>query len=354
MIHSEITKELILLFVSVALMFHTEIAFGVVFGLAIIVILIVQKVRPNFRQLGLAILVSSLLFIPHLIFEVKHNFLQTKSVIRFVTHFRDESNAISSNQHGVWRIAEIAQDIGGGFKQSFWPSIIPLPDWLAIFLAVGMIAFLRRKPQAKKYCDGVLLPLIITTFLCYLILPAKGFYFVALVPFWLVGDVLFLNQLPKLIKKSVIAILIFLAIVSAIQGRGIYQKIATTDAILFAPRLAAVNTAYKLAAGKPFSSYQYVPEVYDFTYQQIYQFSAQTEHRPLPTAFGYLPGKVAYNSWNHRQEYESDLTVLIVEKDDRPQFFPVWWQTITADKTILKSAKVNQAITVYLTEKKKN
>lgn len=344
------TSDHCLLFASVGFMLHTEIAFAVVFAIILTLIVIRQKRFPSWRQLFVSLTVFSLFLLPHAAFELKHDFLQTRSVIRFVTHFREESAKISDGGTPLHKLTQVATSISGGLSQSLVPGFIPLNPITSVLITLAFIWFLTQIKSAKDYGKIILFPLLATTFLLYLLLPSKPFYFISLMPFWLVGVALLISSLKATPRKLLLGFLILGALVTAVTSKAEYQRLADTSSILLSSRLRAVEAAYALTQNSQFASYQYVPEVYDFTYQQIYQYTALSKNRVLPTEISYLPGESAYIPWLKRTQQSSDLNVLIVEKDDRPQFFPVWWDKITKNRQIIQTLQVNDAITLYLTQ----
>lgn len=347
------TLDYALFVLSVGLMLHTEIAFAVVFAIILGVILVRQKLFPSWKQILISSLVLIACIVPHAAFEIKHEFMQTKSVIRFVTHFREESAKVSDAGNPIQKFVLVTTSISNSFTQAIVPGIFSLPDTLSIIITAVFLILVCRLKKQTAFLRIVLFPMITTAFLVYLILPSKPFYFVSLMPFWIISASILINQMKSNPRSLLVLALVIGALGSLVSNIGNYKSLTQTNFILLSSRMKAVDEAYSLANGQAFASYQYVPEVYDFTYQQIYQFTALNKDRDLPSEISYQPGVSAYNPWLKRTSSSTDIQVLIVEKDERPQFFPVWWESMTKDREILETKKINDLITVYLTRPKK-
>ena len=127
------------------------------------------------------------------------------------------------------------------------------------------------------------------------------------------------------------------------------QQLAQTDRILYAPKLAAVEKVYQLAAGKKFASYHYVREIYDYTYQHIYlsKYYQHPNQYYLPSEFSYAPGETSYLLQKHvlANASEAEKLFLIVEKYENKNEYQKWLDRLNVN--LLVEYKINQAITVY-------
>lgn len=344
------TILLLLLAFSLSLLFHAEIAFAVVFLLLTIVVLWRRRVRPTIAQAMLSVLVFGSLFLPQAVFELRHDFLQTRAVIHFVAHYKTEGVKVQENKTGVARIGEVVTIMSQNAIGSLSPTQTNFSDTVAVIIVIlfGLSFYSQRKKLTSKVSD-LTLPILFGSFAMYLFLPLKPFYLVGLIPVWIfLGSDWIRTVYPK--KKYIFALLwILVASIAMIQSKSTYSIITRKTNILFAPKLAAVDAAYTLADGHPFVSYQYVPEVYDYSYQHIYQYTAKKYHRSVPVEYAYAPGETAYMTTQKAVATNGPVesTILIVEADPRPQFFPVWWEKMIKGKTIIATERINDAITVY-------
>lgn len=345
------TLHLILLSFCVSILFHAEIAFGVVFTILLIVIFILKKIHLSLKQIFLMIFIFLIPFIPQILFEMRHEFLQTHSVIRFFTNYQNEAGRIQGNQKGFLRIAEVATYIANSGLESILPyHLQTFPVTLVILMCTFLLVLVKvTNDQLKKQIRTIILPMILGSFLLYLVLPIKSYYLIGLTPFWIFGFSKLIELEFKFLYKPVVIIFLIVATISMIISRDQYRILAYKSRILFEPKRQAVEAVYEFAKGRSFTSYQYVPEVYDYTYQHIFQYTSLAKKRELPQEYSYAPHESAYMSTKKMQGSHNQpvYTMLIVEADERPQFFPLWWDKITARKKILKMQKINEAITIY-------
>lgn len=336
------TIQIILLGFSVSLLFHSEIAFGIVFLISLFVFFVVQKIKLSLKQVLVGLAVIGITLIPQAIFEVRHDFIETRSVARFVTNVKSEGAEVGKNKTGIERINEVF----GGLSENAAVSTIPL----VVFLLLILVGFKKNKGVVKFIAPFILVP-----FVLYLFLPFKIYYLVGLAPFWiyLMAEIL-KTSWPKLVWVfAVLAAAI--AIIEMISSKRNYEVLASTSRILFAPKLAAVNKAYEMTDGVPFRSYQYVPEVYDYVYQYIYQYTSLSEGRPVPVEYSYSPGETAYMQTLkivNQDTKKPAYTILIVEKGENDTFFATWWNNQTRGKKIIDTQKINDSISVYKLTKK--
>lgn len=337
------TKYLVFLTICTLLLFHTQIAFGVIFLPLIIVAVLRKKPTISARQILIVCMVGLIFLSPWILFELEHNFSQTKAVASFARTFNNASKAISSNKQGFNRVTEIGfAIISSGVKSTtpYHSSVLAIYVFISIFFYLISNQSLRKNTTALFFLFG--------TFIGYLYLPFKPYYLVGLTPIWIV---LFSRSIQRF-SKSIRYILVFFIIITscfqlwqAIQNSIVVEQ---NTSIFFKPKLAAIEQAYRYANGKRFASYHYVPEVYDYTYQHIYLMLA-LQGKTLPIKFSYDPEEVAYMPWKpqlHNSEIP-EITILIVENDTNQALFQRWWEKRTKNMVIVESKKINEMITVY-------
>ena len=343
------TSQSMLIAFSLAVMFHAEIAFGLVFAICLLIVFVVKKLKINFKQVLLALAVFVITFIPQITFDLRHDFLQSKSVIRFVANYNQEGRKVWENQTGINRIFEVVKGFGDNVTESIFP-LRGVNEPVSVFIMVGLIGLMIIKFRSNKETLRLVLPFIVGSFILYLFLPFKSFYLIGLAPIWIYAfSKLFKQSLPKAVTPLVI-IFLTISTIGMLYSRVDYQRFAKTSRILFEQKNEAVEKAYELTEGKPFVSYQYVPEVYDYTYQLIYQYTSLQEKRPVPVEYSYASGETSYmqtKKIKYDGAEDAAYTILIVEKGETDIFFPTWWDNQTRGKEIIDTQKINDAITVY-------
>lgn len=326
-----------------ALFFHSQAAFGIVFMIIIPVILYFKKIKLSIKTTLIGLGGFFLSLSPLIIFELKNSFIQSKAVISFILDFRTQSKIIEPNSNGFKRIIEIASEMLTVAGQSIFP--IELGYFGGFVALIIFVLYLKKKENYQRIL--VLAPLILGTFFLYLILPAKAYYLVALYPVWiyLFGDYIFIYQ--KKYIFPIVFLFLVLAFVQLMNSRNNYQLLSDSSTSLYSSKLAAVDKAYELAEGKPFRSYQFVPAVYDYTYQYIY-LQKNFEGKYLPTEFSYAPGETTYNTYKHLppKSSESEIVILIVEDYIYDNVYNDWWNRVTPNLTILEEVSISSSIKV--------
>lgn len=343
------TLDFVLMCASLSVMFHAEIAFAVVFLVLACVTFVSLKLKLTLKQVLLGGMAFCTLFIPQIAFEIRHDFLQSRSVVRFITNFEEESAKVQSGSIGIGRVFEVLETFWDNAKRSVLPIDFETHSAFSILPFLLLLFFFFK--FADKTSKAIVMPIILGSFIFYLFLPLKSFYLVGLTPFWIYA---FAQVVKKSQKTEKIVFLVFLivAILGAVFSRENYKKLAKETHVLFAPQKEAVEKAYEVTGGAAFNSYHYLPEVYDYVYQHIYQYTSVQKGRELPVEFSYAPGEVGYIQTNKlvSEATSPKYRVLIVEEDERKMFFDTWWNNLTRDKTILRKIDVNEAIKLYLLE----
>lgn len=343
-------RLLILLSISFSIMFHSQIAIGVLFVVIIPLVLCINKLFPNRRQIVIMLLTFFLGFIPQLIFELRHDFLQTHSVFRFVQNFGSESTAIGQNQSGLVRVWEILSYYSENLFRSISPYPINVGRILSVVFLVLFIYLIKKKLQGKeKRFLNIFLPILVGSMVLHLFLPVKLYYLVAYTPLWIFVFAKLVKTYPRFVEVMVVVMFFGFSIMHFFTMDKNYQNLANESRMLFAPKLAVVEKVYELSNGEPFSSYHYVPELYDYTYQHIYQYLVLSEEKKLPVEYAYEPNVPDYmiTSKIEGEKIQPRFTFLIVEKDEREKLFQDWFARVTVGKKVTDTVKVNDEIDIY-------
>lgn len=304
--------------------FHFSSALAILW-LLIIPFFVKLKRWPKF-SLGLFVT-----FIPQILFEIKNNFLEVRSLANYF--IAGESQQITPGKIKIVT-SSIMHELG----------LAVLPDfvWLKYFclglLVVGLtIAIKRRKIKFVWPEVGL-----------FLLIPTIGFWFLhynvwyvyGLLPVAVAAVGRILRSAPKIITYSYLGLLIIGAIKIPVHQTG---------AAFLPIKLQAINYIYDQVQGEPFSSYQYLPNIYDYAYQYLY-FWQGFNGRPLPMEFSYKPGELSYVSEKpsllsrlHPFDFaqgsgEPGKIFLIIEKPENVWHYPLqsWLGNIKYSEIISK------------------
>ena len=216
-------------------------------------------------------------FIPQLLFEVKHNFSQTRAIINYFA--AGESQRINPG-----KITIVTKSVINELSLAILPDALILKVIGASILFFGLICFI-----AKKRFDRWFLRLLIL-----IIVPTIGFWWLHYNPWYAYGltplAVVLVGKILRRLPKPIAWLYCLLLIVGLVFRKN--PDLSTYKAFLPA-KMAAINYVYEKSAGQPFASYHYLPEIYDYAYQYLYLWQAFGS-KPLPVEFSYQPQAPTY------------------------------------------------------------
>ncbi|GEM_PF-2221281 len=343
---------------SASLAYHFEPAAGVMltgfFGLALIFTRV--KIRCQIRTLKLrssvawtettsrskhtlgysiiiAIIVFLLPFLPQFIFELRHDFIQTKSLMAY---FSGENTSLGGVLPLGERIVERGVKLGGTLTYSLFTVDSNL--WKIIFLGIFILALLALT-KLKKFILNIdsftLYSLLFTLYflsfhyLAYTFLfPAelKGWYLSGFVSIYILAISLILDFLYKFSRLLILAVLMFIAIrnINPVNRFFITNPSQPVPETL-SSQIEVVDWIYQDAIykNKPFAVYTYTPPIYDYQYQYLLWWRGINKYKLLPAEYSYKPGETSYLQYKDRfvssvwKPEDARLMYLIIEPDNQ-------------------------------------
>lgn len=289
--------------------FNFEMNAGV-FCAPIILISIFLIDRKSFKDkyfwIGFLIFIATLL--PQILFDLKHQFIMSKSVLRFLS----ESNGNGWNP--LKQIPIIWESFFNVFQATMFNQKIL--SWAILILLISVF-----KAFSKNIAVSISLLSIIVPFIGYLILP------VAVNP-WHLGaeaaaSLIIIAFILKSLWKPIAIILSLFLIFYSLSN--IFNFFAndfgkpSSDPSLFKNEIATIDYVYKKANGKNFKVYTYLPSVYDYPYQYLFWWYGKKTYGYVPGEYKYLPNKPEYiasgEKFQGSKDNLSNLVFLIKEPD---------------------------------------
>ncbi|AKM79469.1 MAG: hypothetical protein UX85_C0005G0022 [Candidatus Beckwithbacteria bacterium GW2011_GWB1_47_15] len=277
-------KQIFALTLTVGLGWHFSSALSLFYLVSLPAIFIFRKIKLSLKKVGWAFVGFLLPFVPQGLFELKHNFAEVRAVVDYFS--RGESQKINLGKIKL---------VTASFLNELRLAVLPDQKffyWLGLtVLIVGLVRAIKTSKGTRLWPEYLILT-------C---LPLVGFWWLHYNPWYVygllpvavaaAGDIL--RQLPRALAVGYLALLVASSGISlAGYLRAEKARLATNKAFL-AAKMAAVDYVYQQAEGKPFSSYQYLPEIYDYAYQYLYIFNG-FGGRSLPVEFSYQPGEITY------------------------------------------------------------
>lgn len=338
--------------------FHFSSAFAISFLISIPMILFI-KYRKRITKLHLVFLVIGFIipFLPQLLFETRHSFIETKSVINYLVNTQNQTK----NPSGISPLRSVIDLVNSTVAPSFpgYPKILSIMTVVVTMMfGIGIFQQIKLRQLPRYFIEGLLLffPALIIFSLTHF----NTWYWFALVSVITVIAASIIDNFRYGLKY--VYYLVF------IVGLGFnllffYQidryKLSERNDFLPA-KLKTLNFVYQTANGRPFASYQYAAHIYDFDWQYLYFWKALNGYS-LPTEFSYKPKEISYIP--EKQEllakYDSDsnldpeIIFYIVEKPQNQNYLDLWWGDQKYD-SIIGEEKISPYITVYMANPIKN
>lgn len=271
------------------LFLHFEVTVGLFMPLVIILAVVVSGKFYIFKlkSFYLGPLVFAITLLPQIIFELRHNFFMTKSLLSYksTSHSGVDTNLI--NRTG---------DLFKGFYNILIPTFMNFKEFTSaislLFIAVtGILIFQNKK------MDQITKIVLLTLFVPLIgLIPLKvgilsWYYNASLVAaIFLVGFVIY--QLRQYTLGKLAAIFLTVVLFGfTVQNMTNYIKAAQvveTGNSHLRTELKAIDYTYQQAEGRNFKVYTYLPSIYDWPYQYLYWWQGLKK-------YGYLPSEYAYS-----------------------------------------------------------
>ncbi len=324
-------KYYFLLGVLLALNMDVEIIFGLFLSLGVMIsVIVIKRMKIKLKEVFFFFLGNIIIFAPRILFEIRHQFLMTKSFAGFI---------LRSETSGKIGIFEIIIDKWNTFSDLFNSTVVLNSKLfvliLIIFIVISLALFYKKLSSRERNFVITSIIVIITFFIGIVFFRHDIWphYLVGLPVFFILILGISVNLISKKFKtfifSSIILTFIFLVnlnipmIVSDIN-----KPLWEGDAAVYRNQVSVIDYVYKDAGGKKFKYVVYTPPVYDYTYKYLFKW--------------YGPNKYKYSP-----SVSADISYFILEPDfQNPQRLKDWLKTREGDGRIIKSEKVKGGIIV--------
>lgn len=309
--------------------FHFSAAFAIFYPIIILASVVLFRIRFSLRQILLAALGFVVPFTPQILFELRYNFSQLRAILNYFQE--GEEHALS------WeKILDVLKTTFGEIRLGILPEINYLGSFSSVIvlaLVMGLVVILWQTAWNKEVRQRFLLAALFTfiPILGYFFLHFNVWYVYAIVPaiVLLVGSIL--RQAPRWFSTLYVALLLLGPIMMGVQYFA-SDKAALLQSRGFLPvKIETLDRIESIADGRPYASYHYVPDIYDFSYQYLYYWRGLQGHS-MPTEFSYKPGEVSYvvqkadlSTRIPNREGEPELIFFIVESPEKSELLERWW-----------------------------
>lgn len=334
LILKENEKKLISVFflgLTLGIIFDLELVFGLIFFLSTLLYIVSLRLFKRMVSWGLLFGGFILIQLPRILFELRHDFLMTKTLFGAFN-----ASASDSLLSPIPNFTKIIPRLFEVFYQT-----VGWQNWLAGLFALFFIIFIsfycfkRIEKKEKKF-------LVYSAFILITFLMGLGFFKHDIESHYYIGIPVIFVCLTGfsiyLLKKYLrLNYLLFIAILATIAVFLNQLKLVQTfipsnwigDASVYRNQLEVVNYIYQDTKGEEFNSITYTPPVYDYPYQYLFSWWGKK-------TYGYVPAK------DHKKNF-----YLILEPDLQ---FPIrlknWLALRKGDGVVVSEKRFKSGIVV--------
>ncbi len=324
------SKYYFLLGLLLAFNIDLEIVFGLLLSIGIVFsVIFINKRLITLKNIFFFILGALIIFSPRIFFELRHQFLMTKSFIGFFSG--GGSSSVSKTPEILLNRANMLFD---QFNSTLALDNRLLGLAILIFIALCLIFLFKKVDKnIRNFTTTSLIVIFVfligTIFFSHDIWPH---YLVGLPVFYILLFGISIYLLGNL-TSIYLPILIVLAVyVINLNPLTVYNSVTKPlwigDASVYRNQLAVVDYVYRQANGKNFKYVVYTPPVYDYTYQYLFMWYG-------PKKYHYFPS------------VQSNLAYFILEPDyQNPQRLTDWLKQRSGDGKIINSERLASGIIV--------
>lgn len=315
--------------------FQFEIAFAI-FTIPPIIFFIIRSIKsgkiPPLKFLALGTVFFLITFLPQLVFDLRHEFLISKSLLTFTSGGSDSLYKISSPLQS--RIFERIWT----FRDDFLAMTIATDNKFLIiftlfFALAGWVAVFKKKLQAEKRFLTIIIVVLVSFFIGFSLYPGAiwGWYrqglpvvYVLLItiPF----GVLWKENFPlKVILIFLGAILLWKSVSPIELVRNIRSPVVS-GAGSIRGQMDILDYIYRDAEGKNFSYFAYTPPVYDYIWQYDFWWYGQRKYGYLPKNFQIGVPLLGTGKQVAAPSENEGLFYLIIEPDSERPWAPNGWK----------------------------
>lgn len=327
-------KKMFLLGIISGIGLQIEAAFGIILFPFALLYFIFNK--TNIKKILNLISGFAITLMPQILFEIRHGFLMTHTLLN---QFSGKADILGEKLTWGDKLFQRYTYYLGIIRDT---SHIPANILFIIYsLLLVNFLFLLYKRQIKKVevkLFVMYLAFIIFSFIFYLIFPyeIKRWYGLGLsIPFILLFSLLIsklinYRKIIILLPISIIVFAIYHTVIAQNQYLKEYTYSPSTNPSLLRNQLSTIDLVYEKAEGQGFNVYNYVPSIYDYSYQYLFWWYGLKKYSYLPNDIAYLPNQPEYianqkSYFQDTKENKNGLTFLIIETNElNNDFFQPW------------------------------
>ena len=325
------TKKLtysILTFFLGGLFFNFEMNFGIFIPIIIIVSILFTRKFTFFKSKNfwMGSLFFILCLLPQALFDFRHEFIMTKSVI----------NYLASNEGPSYNLSNRFQTITQSFFNVFQATLMNHKNFSLIILALFVPILVNFFKHGQKNIIAIItLIYIFIPFILYLIIPVTvnpwhlgGFAAASILLIgFLLNSLWSFNFWRKLIAIILATALIYFSLFNILKFFTQDWGRPNLDPSSYKNEITAIDYIYKYVNGQNFKVYTYLPSVYDYPYQYLFWWYGQKKYGYIPYEYAYSANIPQYIS--NKEKFEGSKEnyqglVFLIKEPDRIGYRRAW------------------------------
>lgn len=268
--------------------------------------------------------------LPQFLFDFRHRFLMTKSVIKYLSTAQHTETANLLNRFLITTYKFFNIETATFFNSKI------LVQFLLITFVIYLI-FLIRKQKLKT--DKVFLASLLTIivpFAGYVIIPVQvnpwhlGGVSVAsiLISSFLIGQIIKIKDYKRAVSFFLFIAVLFHSYINISNDFLVDSKKPNMNQSALTNEISAIDYVYQKADGKNFKVYSYLPSVYDYPYQYLFWWYGLKRYGYLPQDYAYLPDKFEYiknkDKFDTRVNPPSSGLIFLIKEPDNQERRKLW------------------------------
>lgn len=253
------------------LIWEFEFGSGGIFLPAFVFAILILKITPARKDIVPSFLAFGVWLVPRLLFELRHSFLQTKSLVFYISHTKQTEFVLPLIDRVFLRLETILSLL----KNSFTGGNMEVLTGLLLLFLFAFVFLVKTETdnQEKK----LIMVLFLSLELIYI---AASIYPNALWNYYLIGVPAMLlmpigwaihwlmRQLPVIGWGVFIGLILQSSFPVFAHGESAWQG----DASVFKNQLQIVDAIYQDTGDRPFNIQVYSPSVIDYTYEYLFKW----------------------------------------------------------------------------------
>ncbi len=325
----------LLLWPIIFLMFHFQTALAVFIFLSTILYLLLferSKLRNKFLLIGFVC--GLFLFLPQIIFDLRHDFLMTNSVLKLITG-ENQGLLVGGEKRifGLGNLNAFYANYKSGLLHKDYLAI--LPQAVLFLFGFYLLCNKRFKLSNKKETDFIFVIIkVVFIVLCLSLFypfPIRYWFLTGFQSFYLLALAVIIGSVWKYLPfKIILSIVICISLFySANKIYDLYTNPDYGGVAKIKGKVDSIKYVYKDADSKSFSVFVFAPPVYTDNYDYLIWWLGKTK-------YGYIP-----------KEEKSGTFYLIMEPDPgKPWSYKGWLETVIKSGEVLETKELPSGIII--------